>query len=258
MKLTLKDKVKVDNFANIFRNLKNILDDVNITFADTHMYIQGMDPTHALLAEIKIQSDWFDEYNTDQDIVCGIHCETLFKVINCLSDGQGISMEIDSDGDTLNISFEGENSFLKEYELSIIDLDVEEQTVPDVEWSADICIKSSEFSELVKELSIFEENVSIKCDDSNIQLKASGTLGSMQVEIKQEDIISYSIEEDVCLKLNFSLSFLDKACAFSKLHPDMYIHCDSQYPMKIHYPLDEDGESFCRFLIAPKFDIDEM
>ena len=271
MKLILKDKAKVAIFANIFRNLKNILDDANITFTPTKVYMQGMDQSHALLVELNIKKDWFDFYEADEDLDSGnfgLHCESFFHIINCLNDNQYIELLWENDADKMSIAFYGEETISKGFELTRLDMDLENMEIPDVEYQADICLKSSEFSELIKELSIFNDTVKITCTEEKIELLASGTLGSMTASIKEDDIVSYAIEEDTQLQLNYGLSFLDRVCHFDKLSTDIYIHCSTQYPMKINYPLnkisqeddgvdDEDSlspetASFCRFFLAPK------
>ena len=265
MKLTLKDPTKVNTFANIFRHSKNILDDANIVFSDTHIYMQGMDAAHALLFELKIMASWFDKYemNAETPQTFGLHCETFFKIINCLNENQYIELVWETDNDKMHIAFKGDDSISKEFELSGIDMDTEMMVIPDVEYTADICIKSDEFAEIIKELSIFNDTVQVKCTEEKIELLASGTLGSMTASIKEDDIISYAIEEDTELVVNYGLSFMDKVCHFNKLSTDLYIHSSLSYPMKMIYSLDEpneDGEeqitddpkSYCRFFIAPK------
>ena len=272
MKLILKDKAKVTIFANIFHNLKNILDDANISFMPTHLYMQGMDGTHALLVELKIESEWFDEYEVGTNDTFGLHCETFYKIINCLKEDQYIELTLEPADDKMCISFQGGDTIAKEFQLSRIDMDVELMEIPDVEYQADICIKSKEFSEIMKELVIFNDTVQVRCTDEQIELLASGILGSMKASIKETDIITYAIEEDTTLELNYALNFLDKVCHFHKIAQDLYIHCSIEYPMKLHYSLvdepeeeeEEDNEenmskvdinkSFCRFFIAPKVD----
>ena len=147
MKLILKDKAKVTIFTNIFRNLKNILDDANITFTPTKVYMQGMDQSHALLVELNIKKDWFDFYEADENLDnenFGLHCETFFQIINCLNEGQYIELLWENGGDKMSIAFNGEETISKEFELTRLDMDLENMEIPDVEYQADICLKSSE------------------------------------------------------------------------------------------------------------------
>ena len=256
MEVVLTSAKKVQIFADIFRNLKNILTDVNISFSEIGLYIQGMDVTHALLVELKIKKEWFDNYNVTKNITMGINCETFFKILNCLKDDQNIKLNFDEDDDKLSISFSEGESISKDFELNLMEIDAELMDIPEKEYQMDICLKSQEFTDLIKELTIFNDIVTINCDDNSMKMIATGTLGKMKVEIKDEDVIEYAIEEDTNLELNFALNFLAKICHFNKLNTDLYFHCSDDTPLKIHYSLDDktssESQSYCRFFIAPK------
>jgi len=264
MKLTLKTPEKVNAFTEIFKNLKNILDDINIVFMTDKIYMQGMDNTHALLFEMNLEKEWFDSYDVTTQDTFGLHCETFFKIINCLNNGQYITIECEPVDDYMTITFVGENQISKIFELSRIELDHVDLEIPDVEYEVDVCFDSREFSELIKETAIFNDTLNFKCDEESIQMIAEGTLGKMTVSIKEDDIILFSIEEGCSLDINYTLGFLDKICGFSKINNETQIHCSEKYPMKIQYNLDEVtsdsneiiSKSFCRFFIAPKINDD--
>ena len=259
MKLTLETPEKVKAFVEIFKNLKNILDDINIAFTEDKIYMQGMDNTHALLFEMTLQKTWFNSYTIEKQDIFGLHCETFFKIINCLNNGQYISIECGEKDDYMTITFVGENRISKIFELSRIELDQEDMEIPDVEYEVDICFDSNEFSELIKETAIFNDTINFKCNEERFQMIAQGVLGKMTASIKEDNIILFGVEEDCNLDINYTLGFLDKICGFSKINSEVQIHCSEKYPMKIQYNLDDvkvdsddKSESFCRFFIAPK------
>ena len=78
MKIVISDTTKVKIFATIFRQLKNLVADVNIDLYEDKMYIQGMDVAQACLFELLLQKDWFEEFEVDSPQTLGIHCETIF------------------------------------------------------------------------------------------------------------------------------------------------------------------------------------
>jgi len=83
MKLVITEPTKVKAFAIIFRQLKNIVADVNMEFSDESVYIQGMGQSQVCLFELLIQKDWFTEYEVNKSFVMGLHCEFMFKMLNC-------------------------------------------------------------------------------------------------------------------------------------------------------------------------------
>jgi proliferating cell nuclear antigen PCNA len=263
MKIVLTDKQKVTVFADIFKNLKNIVDEANIIFNNDYLYMQGMDSTHALLVDLKLDSSWFDTYEVENDddteIDFGIHCETLFKILNCLKEDQKITIEDISSSHSLKITFDGGDQIKKEFELSTIQLDNDLMEIPDVEYETDMCFTSNQFSELIKETAIFNDVITFNCSQEKVMLNASGDLGKMKAFINQDDIIMYSILEDTIIDVNYSISFLDNVCGFQKLNKEVMVHASEDKPMKIQYRLDdksfddeESPSSYCKFFIAPK------
>ena len=174
MEVVLTSAKKVQIFADIFRNLKNILTDVNISFSEIGLYIQGMDVTHALLVELKIKKEWFDNYNVTKNITMGINCETFFKILNCLKDDQNIKLNFDEDDDKLSISFSEGESISKDFELNLMEIDAELMDIPEKEYQMDICLKSQEFTDLIKELTIFNDIAGVTAKIIVSPIKAKG------------------------------------------------------------------------------------
>lgn len=78
----------------------------------------------------------------------------------------------------------------------------------------------------------------------------------MSVELKEDNIVSYAVEEDLSLKKIYAIEFFKKACAFYKISEHIELHLEENSPMKIGYDLGE--ESSFKFYIAPKVDEDEF
>ena len=89
-----------------------------------------------------------------------------------------------------------------------------------------------------------------KFTEEEIQLTTTGITGEMKVDIPIEDLSIYSIIEGGQLDLTYSLSYINKMCITSKLSAEIDFAISSDYPMKIHYDLEE-GSSI-DFYIATK------
>lgn len=261
MRLILETREKAQKFAEIFKNLKNVVDEINMTFTPNNIYMQGMDNTHALLFEMILEKDWFDTYEATEEDTFGMHCATFFQIINCFKENQTIEIKLEPIDDYLTIIFAGENQIHKAFEMARIEIDSQLLDIPEVEYEVDICFNSNEFSELIKETAIFNDTINIKFTEENIKMIASGTLGKLTATINEDDIIMFSIEEGCNLNLNYTLGFLNKICGFSRLNNEIQVHCSQETPMKIQYNLDKteaDSEdiakSYCRFFIAPKIE----
>jgi len=253
MRIQLTSKAKVNQLVTLFRHLKNLVDNVNIHLTSDKFYIQGMDPSHACLVEVNIQSAWFDEYK-GQNEVLGVNCELLFKVIDCWKEGQIITVETRNE-EKLLIDFDGGDSISKSFSMPLVDLETEVMDIPDKEYSVDMALKSTEFKEIISELTIFNKELTVKCTEESILLEADGDAGKMQAIIKESDIEEYCVEEDCDLDISFAISYINQMCAFCKLNEVVYIHTSLDTPLKMHYSLDdegsEDSSSYVRFYVAP-------
>lgn len=266
MNITLKDKVKVSQFSSIMKNLKNFSSDIEIIIDKNRLYAQGMDSSHVCLYELVLHNDWFCEYNVDKSCVLGLNCEMLSKVLNCLSNEQFITMIYNEEKDNLQMilkPLDGESGIVKVFKIPLMDIEAELLEIPESEFSADIEMISSQFGELVNQLSIFGSEFEIKCGD-NIIITGRGENGCMNAVIKNDDIISYAIEEDTELILTYSGLYINLITAFSKINNKVQIHFSNDIPMKIQYGMDnfmdndddddDDAEdkNFIRFFLAPK------
>ena len=68
------------------------------------MFAQVMDNSHACLFELHLHADWFETYEVNQDVVLGINCELLSKVLKRLDANQKIEIKYDEDSDNLFIT----------------------------------------------------------------------------------------------------------------------------------------------------------
>ena len=85
MKITLENRKKVSQFGNILKHLKHFSQDIEIFINEDRLYAQGMDGSQAALFELVLKSDWFTSYDVEGDVVLGINCELIAKVLHCLN-----------------------------------------------------------------------------------------------------------------------------------------------------------------------------
>lgn len=269
MKIVLTDKQKVQQFACILRHLKNISSNIEMIVYPTNVYVQGMDGSHVSLFEINLKESWFSEYDVDKQYNLGINCELVFKILNCLDETQNIKMEY-SDDDHLYITLyprEGEQSITKEFQLPLVMMDNDILEIPKTDYSVDLKMVSSEFSELIDQLGIFGQELLIKCTDEKIEMTGQGEMGKMTAVIKEEDILLYAIEEDTTIELLFGMDFVRNFATFSKVNKAINIHWSKEVPMKVEYSLDDaiddddddvseisGASNYVRFYLAPKIE----
>ena len=128
--------------------------------------------------------------------------------------------------------------------------------IPDIEYSVDVEMKAEQLNTLIQELIVFNKDIEFHCNEDWLNLVTNGEIGKMSVELKEDNIVSYAVEEDLSLKKIYAIEFFKKACAFYKISEHIELHLEENSPMKIGYDLGE--ESSFKFYIAPKVDEDEF
>ena len=99
-----------------------------------------MDGSQAALFELILKNDWFTSYEVEKEVVLGINCELIAKVLHCLNNNQTITIEYDTKDD-LTISLiprEGEKCMTKEFTIPLMDLESQLMEIPEADYVADL------------------------------------------------------------------------------------------------------------------------
>ena len=248
MKLTLKDSSKVAKFSDIFKHLKQLLDNIVIYFSSNGIYIQGMDMSQICLFECKLDANWFDDYCFDEDNddnrLC-VNTGILHKVVNAVDETQIIELSYEGSADILNIKFSNpkhyaiDGRFTHHFEIALIDIDSERLEIPVSDTHVDLTMDVTSFSKLVGQLIIFSDQLTLTFTDASIQFETTGIDGGMKSQIDLDDVSEYAIGEDVTLVQSYSLSFINKMCSFSKLNKHIVMGFSENMPMSLTYNLSE-------------------
>jgi proliferating cell nuclear antigen PCNA len=261
---------KADIFASIFQNVKNFADHINIDFNNERMYFQTMDTSHVSIVELTIPVDWFDEYNCgSESVIIGISAGIIGKILNLKDKSQILVFEVKED--KLLISFINKNSssltvdsasatinstttvFEKHFEIPLIDIDSEGMIIPEIDYQAEFTLSSAHFADMIHQLKIFGDTMEIECNEENIILYSkSQENGKMSVDIKIEDLSSFTIDEAASLKLSYSLNYLHHICAFHRLCRTVEIKLYNEYPLQVLYELGNDAK--LALYLAPKME----
>ena len=254
MKITIEDARKSSKLANIFCHLKPFTDNVVIYFKESGLYIQCMDNSHCALFECSLDKSWFTSYSYSPDEDMPSVCVTigmLYKVLNAREDDQTLEIELSKENeDKIYITFNG-GKMCKYFELPLINVDSELLNTNEMrETDIDLTIEAKTFCDLIHQLLIFDEILTLTFSEDKIDMKSSGNEGSMQVEMKIDDIKEYAIAEGTTIVQSYSLKYIHLMCQFNKLAAEMNMGFSKDKPMTLKYDLLED--SYVMIHLAPK------
>jgi proliferating cell nuclear antigen PCNA len=140
--------------------------------------------------------------------------------------------------------------FNKYFKMPLMEYDYQELEIHNIEYDAEFSLSSKQISEMCSQLNNFGDDIIIHCSQDDIDLISNGTLGEMRVNMSIDDLNSYSIVEDMNIKLTYSLTYINKMCITPKISNDVQFSLNENTPMKILYNLGDD--SIMSFFIAPK------
>jgi len=249
-----------DCFVALFQHVKLFSEHINIIFSDEKMYIQSMDASKVSVFEIVLPKEWFDSYNLEDDATAtiGISSSMLFKVLNTRDKKQNIKFSFETDGDTILIEFQcdDKDTYDKEFDLPLMDIESEIMNIPEMESTADISLPSDNFAKAIKDMKLFGDTFNLVCDQENLTMSAnSDESGKMKLKITTDDLTSYEIEEDAELRTSYSLNILHNISLYSKLSEYIHFHVKDGFPLKIVYELDNENENAkMAFFVAPKME----
>jgi proliferating cell nuclear antigen PCNA len=252
MRITIEDARNTGKLATIFCHLKTFTDNVVIYFKATGIYIQCMDDSHCALFECSLSNTWFTVYNFDilKDAPSiSVNIGMLYKVLNTREEGQTVELNLNKE-DKLSITFNGGKT-CKYFELPLINVDNELLNTSSLkETDIDVTIESKIFYELISQLMIFDEVLTLTFNEDKIDMISSGSDGSMKVNVKIDDIKEYAIAENITLTQSYSLKYIHLMCQFNKLATEINMGFSKDRPMTMKYDLGED--SFIVIHLAPK------
>jgi len=260
MEVIIKDINKGNIFVEIFKKIKIFTDSFILTFNDEQLYLQGMDSSHIIVFELIINKEWFDEYNVNDTVSCGINTNILSKILSVKDENQYLKLYQENDNDKLNIDFlnqeNNKNNYEKYFQLPLIDIDTETLGIPEQEYDVTFSINYKDYKNIIDSFALFDySTISFKFSDDNIILYSKGTETNMEVKIEQEVIEEYEIVEDTNFSNSFNMKFLQKMSQFNKVCKLIQIQQSKEYPLELKYLID-DNCSFKIFL-APSIDNDE-
>jgi proliferating cell nuclear antigen len=143
-----------------------------------------MDTSHVALVSLNLSMEGFESYRCDQNVVLGINIANLSKVLKLSDPSDSITLQADQDPSTLKLTFDNQKTHRStEFNLNLIQLDVEHLSIPETEYSSLITINSSEFTKICKELQALSESLTIKTSPDVVQLEVEGQAGKGFVKL---------------------------------------------------------------------------
>ena len=226
MKLTIADSRYLRDSISVISELVN---EVNIKFDKDGLEIIAMDPANVAMIVFRLLSSSFIEYDVKNEHNMTVNLEMLKQVLKRARPEDSISLELDEDLNKLNIHLKGES--IRNFSLGLLDASDKEQKVPILKFSAKITTNCLNFNELIEDMGIIGESVSLDVKDGKLIIHTEGNTSSGKAEV----LSGSNIKIEGNGKARYSLEYLKKIIKGSKLADEMSLEFAKDYPLKVEY-----------------------
>jgi proliferating cell nuclear antigen len=177
--------IQASAIKSTFEVLKDILNDVNVYFKPSGMYIVTLDTARTSLIDMFLSADNFEEYHCDQDeIIAGINISNTFKLLKTITNNDVLKMEINSK-EFMNIEIISESKKTStRFQLKLLDINESRIEVPDVSMTRNTILSSVDFQRLCRDMSNIGPEIEIVRVGKELRLRCEGDFANQETCIE--------------------------------------------------------------------------
>lgn len=248
MKLTLADPSYLKDSISIISELVN---EARFKITPDAIELVAMDPANVAMVIYKLLSSCFTEYDVQDETEIAINLNNLKQILRRSKPSDILSLEITSDN-KLQIKLKSKTT--RTFSIPIIELDEKEQKIPELTFPISIQTQSSILNDAVEDADIVAESVTLSAEKGKLVIAAESDLSKANIEITADDDTKINVEGEDKVKSKYSLEYLKKMMAGSKLASEVSINFNRDYPLKIEYKVVD--KLLLAFILAPRVEND--
>lgn len=248
MKLTLAEPKYIKDSISI---ISELVTEARFKITKDGIELVAMDPANVAMVIFKLLSSSFVEYNLEKDVELAINLNNLKQVMRRAKANDTVSMQL-SNENKFEITFKGKNT--RKFSLPIIELEEKEQRIPDLKFPLKITTSASNLSEAIEDADIVAESVSLEGDSDKLVILAEGDLSKAKIEIMKDDETVIKADSQDKVRAKYSVEYLKKMIAGSKLADTVTISFDRDYPLMLEFK--EVDKVNLKFILAPRVEND--
>ena len=176
--------IQASAIKSTFEVLKDILNDVNICFEPSGVYITTLDTARTSLVDMFLSSDNFEEYECENEIVAGINVSNTFKLLKSITNNDVLMISIDS-REFMNIEIHSETKKTStKFALKLLDINENQIEVPEMNMTTVTPMPSVDFQRICRDMYNIGSDIEIARDGKVLRLKCEGDFANQETEIQ--------------------------------------------------------------------------
>jgi proliferating cell nuclear antigen len=248
MKLTLAEPGYLKDSISIISELVN---EARFKITPEAIELVAMDPANVAMVIFKLLSSSFTEYDVKKETEIAINLNNLKQILKRAKSNDMLSIEITSEN---KLQIQLKSNTTRTFSIAIIELEEKEQKIPELNFPIQIETKSSVLNDAVEDADIVAESVTLIGDKDMLIVNAEGDLSKASIEIKADDDTRIKADGHDKIKSKYSIEYLKKMIACSKLADNVTIMFNKDYPLKLEYKVVD--KLLLAFILAPRVEND--
>lgn len=247
MKLTLAEPKYLKDSISIISELVN---EARFKITPESIELVAMDPANVAMVIFKLLSSAFTEYDVKEDQELAINLGNLKQILRRVKPNDMLVLELHEN--KLKIQLKGTST--RTFSLPIIELEEKEQKVPELKFPVSIKTSTDILNEAIEDVDIVAESVSFMSEPNKFTVSAEGDLSQANIVINASDNTKIESENPEKIKAKYSIEYLKKMIAGSKIANDVTIQFNKDYPLKLEFK--EVDKILLSFILAPRVEND--
>jgi len=248
MKLTLAEPGYLKDSISIISELVN---EARFKITPDAIELVAMDPANVAMVIFKLLSSCFTEYDVKSETELAINLNNLKQILRRAKPNDMLTLELTAEN---KLQIKLKSNTTRTFSIPIIELDEREQKIPELNFPISIQTQSSILNDAIEDADIVAESVTLAAEKGKIEIIAEGDLSKANIEINANDDTKITTESADRIKSKYSLEYLKKMIAGSKLSDEVMIHFNKDYPLKLEFKAVD--KVMLSFILAPRVEND--
>lgn len=246
MKIVLADPSLFKESISI---ISELVSEVRFKINATALEMVAMDNANISMIIFKMFSSAFVEYKVDGDTELSVNLLNLKQILQRAQKTDVLTIEL-AEENRLKIILKGR--ITRTFFLPLIDINEEEQKIPELEMKAKIKTDSIVIKDAIDDCDVVSDSVSFIAEKDNFSIESKGDSSKVRIDIPKDDITT--IEASEFVKSKYSIEYLKKMLKASKLNETIEIQFSQEYPLRINFTKEDILQLV--FILAPRVDND--
>ena len=238
-------------FSDIITIISEIVLEVRIKVNKEGLSIIAIDPANVALVSFKLPAEAFSQLEVEEETI-GVSLDSLKSVLRRCRPGSSLILQTEENRLDLII----QDKIKREFQLALIEIETEEKTMPDLDFSSKVEMSSIDLSEAIEDCSVVADSCTFITREGKFIIEAKGSLNSAKSEYSGDEVnIEIKAgEEKKDIISKYSLEYLQKFIKAMKITEKTMINFSNDYPLRLDFKTPKIALSF---VLAPRVETEE-